>query len=432
MSDAPIGQTPQGPALDPVAVLKTLTGLRQLTSLYPVGHPVIEGALGRLEEVLGTVLCDTAAARIDVIRGDAHLNGEPFRLESRQQPGVVQEFLALGVDSVHVARGVTRDELRQLAVFLAGLKGRIEGAVGPALTRLGITHITLGRLVELDTRSMSQQWPEAPSGPLDPDYAESLQRTADAFEGFAAGRHPSVPALRELLHLLMFKVASSTVALGQILAVKQYENHTYCHSVNVSILALLLGRRIGLDEGTQAVLVEAALLHDVGKTKVPVEILRKPGGLDQRERRIIERHSAQGAMMLLDVPGLHPLTPTVALEHHRHAIGGGGYPDLGDARPHALSRMVSVADVYEAVTGARSYRVPALPEEACLVLARAAARQLDPALVKAFVSAVTFFPVGTLLRTTVGEIGVVVRVNDQDPLHPVIRLVGAGGSVEGA
>lgn len=423
--------TPVATAIaDPLSILKAFTGLRQLTTLYPPGHPIVEQAAQHLEDLVTSVLAQSPDARIDVIRGDAHLNGEPFRLESRQQSAVLDEFLALGVHSVHFSRGVTRDELRAVAALLGGSRER--GAptepVGSALERAGVTHVTLGCLLELDTRVASHQWPEAPTGPLDPDYAESLQRTQEAFEAFAAGRRPSASAVRELLQLLMIKVAGSSAALGQILAVKQYENHTYCHSVNVSILSLLLGRQIGLDEGMQAALVEGALLHDVGKTRVPVEILRKPGSLDQRERRTIERHAADGALMLVDIPGLHPLTPTLALEHHRHASGG-GYPDLGDALPHPLSRIVSVADVYEAVTGARSYRPPALPEQACLILARAAGPQLDASLVRAFVSAITFFPIGTLVRTTDDQVGVVIRTSSEDPLHPVIQLVeGSDGS----
>jgi putative nucleotidyltransferase with HDIG domain len=423
MTEQPLVPGPPASVIDPVTILKGLTGLRQLTSLYPQGHPIVDQALQQLDETLREVFKEEPEVRIDVIRGDAHLNGVPFRLESRQHPSVLHEFRALGLDSIHLSRGVTRDELRSVSALVAAWKDRGPSEpVGPALERAGVTHVSLGRLVELDTRLTSQQWPDAPTGPLDPDYAESLQRAEETFEAFAAGGQPTARAVRDLLHLLMFKVTGNSAALGQILAVKQYENHTYCHSVNVSILGLLLGRQIGLDEAAQATLVEGALLHDVGKTRVPIEILRKPAALDQRERRIIERHTVQGAMMLVDVPGLDPLTPMIALEHHRHAVGG-GYPDLGNARPHALSRIVSVADVYEALTGARAYRPPALPEQACLILARAAGTQLDAALVKAFVGAVTFFPAGTLVRTSRDEVGVVVRASVTDPLHPLIALV---------
>jgi hypothetical protein len=123
--------------------------------------------------------------------------------------------------------------------------------------------------------------------------------------------------------------------------------------------------------------------------------------------------------------GLRPLTPIVALEHHR-SIKGTGYPDLGTATPHIMSQIVSVADIYEAITGARSYQNPTPPEHACLVLARLAGEKLNTALVKAFVNAISFFPIGSLVRTSGGDMGVVLAVNAGDPLHPVIALVDDG------
>ena len=410
-------------ACDPLVLLKGFTGLRQLTSLYPPGHQIVQQALDALMDTLQPFVDDEPSVRIDVIGGVAHLNDVPFRAESRAHAGVLDEFLGLGFDSLHLTRGVTRDELARATELLARFKDRQPAApVGPLLVAAGVRHVTLGRLLALDTRWRAREWPDAPTGPIDPDYAESLQRAEDTLGAFAAGQQPGAGAIRDLLRLLMVKVAGSTAALGQILAVKQYENHTYCHSVNVAIISLLIGRRVGLDEPTLAALVEGALLHDVGKTRIPVEIIKKPAKLDQRERAIIERHPAAGAAMLVEVPDLSPLTPTIALEHHRHAIGA-GYPDLGEGVvPHLLSQIVSVADVYEAVTGARSYREPALPEQACLILARLAGRQLNTALVKAFVDTVTFFPIGTLVRTTLDEIGVVVRQTPRDPLHPVIAL----------
>jgi HD-GYP domain-containing protein (c-di-GMP phosphodiesterase class II) len=125
----------------------------------------------------------------------------------------------------------------------------------------------------------------------------------------------------------------------------------------------------------------------------------------------------------VQVDGLGPLTPLVALEHHR-SVSGHGYPDLGDGVvPHVFSQIVSVADIYEAVTGARSYQAPTPPERACLLLARLAGEKLNAALVKALVNTITFFPIGSLVRTTLDEVGVVIRTNAHDPLHPVIVVV---------
>jgi hypothetical protein len=94
--------------------------------------------------------------------------------------------------------------------------------------------------------------------------------------------------------------------------------------------------------------------------------------------------------------------------------------------PHIMSQLVSVADIYEAITGARSYQDPTPPERACLVLARLAGDKLNTALVKAFVGAITFFPIGSVVRTSRGEMAVVVRTNPADPLHPVIAVTDAG------
>ena len=257
----------------------------------------------------------------------------------------------------------------------------------------------------------------------------TLTLAQQAFDSVQAGRRLNTGSIQNLVHLLIHKVAQSNVALGQILAIKQYENLTYCHSVNVATLSLLLGRRLGFDETLIAALVEAAVLHDIGKTRVPLDVVKKPGALDARERRIIESHTTLGAEILVQIDGLRPMTPTVALEHHR-TVKGGGYPDLGEgAIPHLLSQIVSVADIYEALTGARSYQPPMKPERACLVLARLAGEKLNTALVKAFVNVVTFFPLGSLVRTNRDEVGVVIRTNPSDPLHPVVSLVAGDGLV---
>ena len=91
--------------------------------------------------------------------------------------------------------------------------------------------------------------------------------------------------------------------------------------------------------------------------RVPLDVVKKPGALEKRERRMMEAHTTFGAEILVQTEGLRPLTAIVALEHHR-SVKGTGYPDLGDDVPHVMSQIVSVADIYEAITGARSYQTP--------------------------------------------------------------------------
>jgi putative nucleotidyltransferase with HDIG domain len=408
-------------ALDPLAVLRGLASLRRLAGSYPAGHPMIAQKLKELEEVIAGLLRSGSPVRIDVIRGDVFLDGVVSTSEHQANQQLMSQLSALGIDSIHIHDGVQRDELLAVAEFLWQYTPSSD-SVSSQLAARNVQHISLGRLLPLDTRWRAPQWAEGPTGPLDPDYAESILMAQKTWEDTASGKPLDVVTVRDLVQLLIYKVARSNAALGQILAVKQYENLTYCHSVNVSMLSLLLGKQVGLDDATLAALVEAALLHDVGKTQIPLEIVRKPGALDKGERRTIEAHTTLGAEILIQTEGLHPLTPTVALEHHR-GIKGTGYPDLGDAIPHPMSQIVSVADIYEAITGARTYQAPTPPERACLIMARMAGEKLNTGLVKTFVNAITFFPVGSLVRTNRNELGLVVQTNRREPLHPVLALV---------
>lgn len=409
------------PSADPMAVLRGLASLRKLTGSYPAGHPMIAQKLKEVIEIVADLLRASNPVCIDVIRGDVFLGGEASPNEHQANQQLIAQLSALGIDSVHIHDGITPEELLSLAEFLWQYSPGGESVASQLLAR-GIHHISLGKILPLDTRWRARHWADGPTGPLDTDYAQSLLMAQQAWEDTAAGKPIDAVTVRDLVQLLIHKVARSNAALGQILAVKQYENLTYCHSVNVAMLSLLLGKHVGLDEPTMAALVEAALLHDVGKTQIPLEIVRKPGALDKNERRIIEAHTTLGAEILVQSEGLHPLTPTVALEHHR-SVKGTGYPDLGDAVPHPMSQIVSVADIYEAITGARTYQDPTPPERACLILARIAGDKLNTGLVKAFVNAITFFPVGSLVRTSRDELGLVVETNRGEPLHPIVALV---------
>ncbi len=411
------------PTLDPLPLLKGLASLRKLAGMYPAGHPAITQKVGELDSLVQKHLRQNEKLRIDVIHGDAHLDGLSFRHDTDANSRIIQELSSLGIDSIHIRRGITPDELLALSVFLWELK---DASAGPPmahqLASRGIHHVSLARLVALDTRWRAEQWADAPKDIYDPAYAESLELMQQTFEQVQEGRELKLATIRHIVELLIQKVAGSSAALAQILAVKLYENLTYCHSVNVATLSLLIAKQIGFDERTTAAIGEAALLHDIGKTRIPLDVIRKPGALDKRERALMESHTTYGAEILVEVDGLRPLTPTVALEHHR-GVGGSGYPELGERVPHFMSQLVSVADIYEAITGARTYQDPSQPEQACLVLARLAGGKLNSAMVKAFVAAVTFFPVGSVVRTNRDETGVVIATNPGEPLHPTIALV---------
>ena len=415
-------------------LFRALAALRSACVLYPAGHPAIEAQVADVYRYATSLLENQPLVRLDIIRGILNCNGDPLPRESQVHARVLAEFAALGIDSMHVGSGISRDEIRAVGQFLAH-DHRGPGTGAPVVDRLGergVRNLNLGRILPINHR-VKERLPEAPERLYDPGYQESAELAEGVFDKLEQGFAPDVRSIHDLLEMLVGRVARSSVALSQVMALKHYENRSYLHSVNVALLSARLGERLGLERPELMQLAEAALLHDVGKTRVPVEILTKMGRPTEREWRVIRRHPLIGAEILSELDGLGPLTPVVALEHHLD-FSGGGYPDLGDdRRPHAISQIVSVVDVYESVTGARTYREPATPDRACVILARMAGDKLNPALVKAFVSVVTFFPVGSIVRTTRDEVGIVVRTHEDDALHPGIVLVDpeAGGGPPG-
>ena len=230
---------------DPLALLKSLVSLRRLTGMYPPGHPAIEQKLGEIDGAVQSHFRDASHLRLDVIHGTAHLDGVSFRNENDSQAQMLHELTDLGIDSIHIAPGVSRQELHSLAEFLWALRDVPSGeAVESLLAQRGVHHVSLGRLVPLDTRWHAALYPDAPQGPMDPDYAESLALTERTFDDVSGGRGMNVVTVRDIVQLLVQKVAGSSAALGQILSVKLYENLTYCHSVNVATLSLLIGKQL--------------------------------------------------------------------------------------------------------------------------------------------------------------------------------------------
>ncbi len=200
------------PALDPLAVLRGLASLRRLAGSYPAGHPMIAQKLRELEEVIAGLLRASNPIRIDVIRGDVFLDGEASNSESQANQQLLQQLSALGIDSIHIHEGVQRDELLAVAEFLWQYTESGESMAAQLAAR-NVQHISLGRLLPLDTRWRAQQWADAPTGPLDADYAESLMMAQKTWEDTAAGKPLDVVTVRDLVQLLIYKVARSNAAL---------------------------------------------------------------------------------------------------------------------------------------------------------------------------------------------------------------------------
>ncbi len=214
-------------------------------------------------------------------------------------------------------------------------------------------------------------------------------------------------------------------------ALKAHHAYTFTHIINVCILTVAQIEALGGEPRALREFGLASMMHDIGKTLLPGEILSKPGKLTPEEFALIQRHPQDGVHILHDTPGVPDLALVVALEHHMR-YNHGGYPRRRHPRPlHPCSLMTNLADTYDAMRSRRAYQEESPPEKAAAVISERAGIDYHPQLSLAFLQLMGAYPPGTRVRLDTGEEGVVVRVNPGNPYRPVIRMLrdSSGGLV---
>lgn len=249
---------------------------------------------------------------------------------------------------------------------------------------------------------------------------KALPRVADMFGEARMGRAVSLDAGEELVEQITRSMDADPGALISVARLKRHNEYTYLHSVAVAALMLALARQLGHSANLQRRAAMAGLLHDLGKAKVPLAVLDKPGKLDAAEFRLMQQHPELGHAMLREA-GAGPVVLDVCLHHHEK-FDGSGYPHgLSGDRISLLARMGTVCDVYDAITSVRPYNQGWDPGEALRRMAQWQGH-FDPQVFQAFVKTVGIYPVGALVRLHSGQLAVVTQHNPAQPLGPCVKV----------
>jgi putative nucleotidyltransferase with HDIG domain len=226
-----------------------------------------------------------------------------------------------------------------------------------------------------------------------------------------------------IVNSLLEVMTEDRAALIGIAALRLYDENTAHHSVNVAVLSLLCGTELELPRSLVMTLGLAALLHDIGKVRIARDLLLKTEPLTDEERETVRRHTLYGAHLLRNLPGLSRLAMVVAFEHHAN-FNLTGYPRIAvKTVPHLLTRIISVADFFDATTASTRPNRPMLPAEAVTFILRHAGTAFDPVVAHAFARVVGRYPVGSLVELTSGELAVVVRPAERDTELPGVTVV---------
>ena len=384
-----------------------LKGLR----LYPLKHPAIGRQVQSFLSSLMNISQGRTEVRLGVVDGSLFLEDFLFTPDQTAAEEIAALFQQLELHGVIFAPGVTDAELLEFLGLLYG-----GGAAGDALatnaSNLNMPHIRLLLIEDGEEESKPREV-----------FGRAIKVMENVFHDVRLGK---IPSSREAMAVVK-EMAELTIAdphaLFALSMLKDYDNYTFTHSVNVSVISLTVGRACGLNEEQLRTIGLGGLLHDLGKLKVDVAIITKPGKLNDNEFAEIRKHPGTGAELVEQMEGVTSDVVDIVLGHHLR-YDRTGYP--ADAKGHNFSPMTdmaAIADTYDALTTLRSYQRPSTPRKAIERLRELAGTSLHPDFTERFITSLGTYPVGTLVRLDSNELGLVVRVNTRDPDSVQLKIL---------
>lgn len=251
---------------------------------------------------------------------------------------------------------------------------------------------------------------------------KSIRTVQRAFCQYKPDSVDQAADLENVVSAILDEVIGNHGVMLHLTDIRLYDDYTFGHSVNVCALSLMLGSALGFSEPKLRDLGMGALLHDIGKIVIPQEILNKPGKLTNPEMKVMQGHPERGFDILRRQKALSLVASHVALAHHEK-MDGSGYPRglPGDQIPD-YSRVVAIADIYDAITSDRPYREAMLPHEAYDILMSLSANHLDPVILAEFFQRISIYPIGSVVELASGEYALVTAVYSGVPWRPVVKI----------
>ncbi|MDD4600442.1 hypothetical protein SDC9_05960 [bioreactor metagenome] len=252
---------------------------------------------------------------------------------------------------------------------------------------------------------------------------ESIATAKNIIENIKVGKGVDADQAKKVTNLLVDELARNHGTLVNFIDMRTQHDYLFGHSVNVCVLSIMTGLSLGYDELRLRDLGVGALLHDVGKTQLPVELLNKTGRLTFEETLEIKKHPLLGFEILRKNPDISLVSAHCAFQHHER-FDGSGYPrSLKGNDIHQFAHIVAISDVYDALTSDSSYRKAMPVYEAVAIVSKAAGSYFDAELVNKFTENIATYPIGSVVRLNNHQFGVVVDISREYKNKPVVRII---------
>ncbi|HTK32237.1 MAG TPA: HD domain-containing phosphohydrolase [Candidatus Saccharimonadaceae bacterium] len=446
MSDLPVNGAANADNHDPgdsarlaqmgAGLLVRISALLRTARTYDATNQAFQRQLQDCHAIFSQILEEEDEVSLVAVSDYFYLNGVRIRATAALLSvyhGLMGEFERRSLGGVRVLQGVGVAELeRFFQLFMAAEDPVLAERLAEAVTEASIQHIVPVPTVALDdddlTRSLEdEQSADGERGRAKRVFWRAVLGTKKIVLRAKQTGRPDLRHAKRLVQPLVDSVMRHEYSIVGLTALKDHDEYTYAHCVNVSILSVSMGQVLGLSRQALADLGVSALLHDIGKISVPGDVLRKPASLTADEWSQMRRHPLEGLKMLTRLPGLSPLTldsMRVCLEHHMN-FDRTGYPDIAHEWGQAtLSRIVAVADCFDAITAHRAYhKRPRSSFEGLQYMMGPIRVQFDPAVLWALVRTVGLYPAGSVLTTQSGAVVLSLSPNPKDLRRPHCRVL---------
>ena len=405
------------------------SALRAL-KFYPVENATVQTALDDLHGVMAELVQGEGGVELRVVGDFFFLNETRLRLDIKNFSTFGSFAQALGqheIGGVQVLPGVDRSEWAPFLSLLLKTGSEDEPFFDfrERLDATGVEHIE----VNPETEAPPEPDHEEALAAAKRTYAQSVKVAKDVLSDVRLGRAVNVRKVKRTVQDIVDQVLNNEPSMITLTTLRDFDEYTFTHCVNVCIFSVVIGQRLGLDRLQLYELGLGGLLHDIGKMRIDAGVINKTERLTDQEWAELREHPTEGLLLLFEMGGFADVPyrqMLIAYEHHMK-VDVTGYPsNTRPRRPGLFSRIVAVADGFDAGTSVRSYQYqPWPPDEVLKEMKENPRRGFDPLLVKALITATGIFPVGCLVILDTLELAVVSSVNsDPEKLHlPKVKVI---------
>ncbi|MEW5849978.1 MAG: HD domain-containing phosphohydrolase [Myxococcota bacterium] len=443
MNEKPASPKPEGRNAAHVQSMgKTLVGqlymVLRTIRIHDTGNQTVMLATEHLKDTLNLVWGALGEVKLELVEDQAYLNDVRLRIDAQSQDNVKElgnEFRARGLGGLTFKRPVTTDGIRQLTRVFAQVSGDDGDAAGQMREKL----LQLRDLaVEIlgPRRFQAENQPQQDVA-IDPRLwaLQTYAKAVMAVKRFVQESSDDKAQETNDPRLKLTRIVQDLVDIGsqrvnlllKLINIKDCTDYVYNHAVNVGVLSIAMGRALGLPRADLVDLGLSGITADLGFTQGLMDAMEK-AHVDEKARESLHEHSIRAVRLLLGRGALTRASMRriiTAFEHHVHYDLKGGYPEQDSRRPlHLFSRIVQIADSFDALTTNRPWREAYSPGEALQMLRQDAGKKFDPVLLKVFINMLGIYPLGMTVRLSNGELAVVYHNPDNPELfdRPYVKV----------